>query len=59
MTELRKKVKLFNRQIAETEENTIYRVFFGQANINKNGYEKIKEMAESICSYLGMMKKKF
>ena len=59
LTELRKKVKLFNRQIAETEENTIYRVFFGQANINKNGYEKIKEMAESICSYLGMMKKKF
>ena len=59
LTELRKKVKLFNRQIAETEENTIYRVFFGQANINKNGYEKIKEMTESICSYLGMMKKKF
>lgn len=60
LTELRKKVKLFSRpKIVDTEENTIYRVFFGQGNINKNGYEKIKEMTESICSYLNVMKNKF
>ena len=60
LTELRKKVKLFSRpKIVDTEENAIYRVFFGQGNINKNGYEKIKEMAESICSYLNVMKNKF
>ena len=60
LTELRKKVKLFSRpKIVDTEENAIYRVFFGQGNINKNGYEKIKEMTESICSYLNVMKNKF
>ena len=60
LTELRKKVKLFSRpKIVDTEENIIYRVFFGQGNINKNGYEKIKEMTESICSYLNVMKNKF
>lgn len=60
LTELRKKVKLFSRpKIVDTEENVIYRVFFGQGNINKNGYEKIKEMTESICSYLNVMKNKF
>ena len=60
LTELRKKVKLFSRpKIVDTEENAIYRVFFGQRNINKNGYEKIKEMTESICSYLNVMKNKF
>ena len=60
LTELRKKVKLFSRpKIVDTEENAIYRVFFGQGNINKSGYEKIKEMTESICSYLNVMKNKF
>ena len=60
LTELRKKVNLFSRpKIVDTEENVIYRVFFGQGNINKNGYEKIKEMTESICSYLNVMKNKF
>ena len=60
LTELRKKVKLFSRpKIVDTEENIIYRVFFEQGNINKNGYEKIKEMTESICSYLNVMKNKF
>ena len=60
LTELRKKVKLFSRpKIVDAEENAIYRVFFGQGNINKNGYEKIKEMTESICSYLNVMKNKF
>ncbi len=60
LTELRKKVKLFSRpKIVDTEENVIYRVFFGQGNINKNGYEKIKQMTESICSYLNVMKNKF
>lgn len=60
LTELRKKVKLFSRpKIVDTEENAIYRVFFGQGNINKNGYEKIKQLTESICSYLNVMKNKF
>ena len=49
----------FDTKIVDTEENIIYRVFFGQGNINKNGYEKIKEMTESICSYLNVMKNKF
>ena len=60
LTELRKKVKLFSRpKIVDTEENVIYRVFFGQGNINKNGYEKIKQLTEAICSYLNVMKNKF
>ena len=60
LTELRKKVKLFSRpKIVDTEENAIYRVFFGQGNINKNGYEKIKQLTEAICSYLNVMKNKF
>ena len=60
LTELRKKVKLFSRpKIVDTEENAIYRVFFGQGNINKNGYERIKQLTEAICSYLNVMKNKF